>query len=250
MFIQLLLLSLFIQIALFIPAYIFKTDKLTDFSYSLTFIILTAMLFFNSDQGALKLTLFIMIGVWGLRLGLYLVSRIFKIGRDKRFDQIRTSFFSFLSFWIFQCLVVPLILLPPVFFFSRQGVYSIPTTVGFFIWFIGFLIEAFSDAQKFKFINNPKNKGKWVNVGLWKISRHPNYFGEILCWLGIYIYTYPSLTHTQRLIGLISPVVIVVLLLFISGIPKLEEKADKKWGLDRDYQKYKKRTAVLIPFIY
>lgn len=250
MFWNLLLISLGIQIILFIPAFILKTDKLTDFSYSLTFIILSGIMYLKSDQDIFKLILFLMIATWGFRLGYYLVKRIWKIGRDKRFDEIRMNFTKFLSFWLFQGAVIPLILIPSIFFFNLEISYSPVLIFGFVVWLTGFLTEAISDFQKYRFINNPKNKDKWVNTGLWKISRHPNYFGEILCWVGIYFYTFSSLVGIQKLISLISPLTIFVLLLFVSGIPKLEEKADKKWGKDKDYQKYKEKTAVLIPFIY
>lgn len=250
MFWELLLISLGIQVLLFIPAYLIKTDKLTDLSYSLTFVILAGLMYLRSDQDILKLILFLMVAVWGFRLGYYLVKRIWKIGKDKRFDDIRINLFKFLSFWVFQGAVIPLVLVPSMLFFNLKTSFSVILVFGFLVWLAGFLVETFSDLQKYKFINNPKNKGKWVNTGLWKISRHPNYFGEILCWVGIYFYTFSSLVGTQKLIALISPLTISTILLFISGIPKLEKKADKKWGSDKNYQEYKRKTAVLIPFIY
>lgn len=250
MFWNLLLISLAVQIVLFIPAFLLKTDKLTDFSYSLTFIILSGLMYLRNDQDVLKLILFLMILTWGFRLGYYLVKRIWKIGRDKRFDEIRINLSKFLGFWLFQGAVVPLILLPSMYLFSTKTNYSIILAIGCLIWFTGFLTETVSDLQKYRFINNPKNKGKWVDTGLWKFSRHPNYFGEILCWVGIYFYALTSLTDSQKLVALISPLTITILLLFISGIPMLEKKADKKWGSNKGYQKYKKETAVLIPFIF
>lgn len=250
MFLQFLLISLGIQILLFIPAYKLKTDKLTDLSYSLTFIVIATVLLVGSDYSWTKILLFLMILSWGLRLGLYLVKRIWKIGKDKRFDEIRIDFFRFLSFWIFQGVVVPVILLPSIFFFQSKTVYSPLLLIGFFVWIAGFLLETLSDIQKYRFIENPKNKGKWVDIGFWKFSRHPNYLGEIICWLGIYIYVFMSVNQLQRIFSLISPLTISSLLLFISGIPLLENKADKKWGRDKNYQEYKKGTAVLIPFIY
>jgi steroid 5-alpha reductase family enzyme len=250
MILNLLLVSLVVQIVFFIPAFRFKTDKLTDLSYSLTFILLSIISFLRNDATILKLVLLLMILIWGTRLGVYLFIRINKIKKDSRFDEIRIDFFRFLSFWIIQGVTVFIILLPAFFFFQNKANFSILTLLGFLMWIAGILTEGFADQQKFAFINDLKNKGKWVNIGLWKYSRHPNYLGEILCWSGIYLYTFSSLSSVHRLVGLVSPLTIIVLLLFISGIPKLEEKADKKWGSDKDYQKYKKNTAVLIPFIY
>ena len=250
MMLQFLLISLAIQIALFIPAFKFKTDKLTDLSYGLTFVLLALIAFLLSDVSFPKLLLLLMITAWGLRLGIYLFIRINKIKKDDRFDEIRTNFFRFLGFWLIQGVTVFVVLIPSLLFFQTTTVFSPLSLFGFGVWLTGLLIEGFADQQKFSFINNEKNKGKWVNVGLWKYSRHPNYLGEILCWVGIYLYTFSSLTYVYRLMGLLSPLFIIILLLFVSGIPKLEEKADKKWGSDKEYQKYKKKTAVLIPFVY
>lgn len=239
-----------IQVALFIPAYFFKTDKLTDLSYSLTFILLAGMSLLRSDITTLKLVLFFMVLAWGLRLGVYLFIRINKIKKDARFDEIRINSIKFLSFWVFQGLTVFVVLLPTLLFFQGNTSYSILVLAGFLIWLVGLVTEGFADQQKFAFKNNPKNKGKWVDVGLWRYSRHPNYLGEILCWVGIYLFTFSSLSVNYKLLGLLSPLFIITILLFFSGIPRLEEKADKRWGKNKEYQKYKKKTAVLIPFIY
>lgn len=250
MILNFLFISLAIQIALFIPAFKFKTDKLTDLSYGLTFVLLALIAFLQSDMAFSKLLLLIMVSIWGIRLGIYLFIRINKTKKDSRFDEIRIDFIKFLSFWVLQGITVFVILLPSIFFFqSITDVFPL-SFLGLCIWIIGILTEGFADQQKFAFINDPKNKGKWVDIGLWKYSRHPNYLGEILCWVGIYFYTYASLSPIYRLIGSLSPLFIIILLLFVSGIPKLEEKADEKWGSNKDYQKYKKKTAVLIPFIY
>jgi steroid 5-alpha reductase family enzyme len=100
--------------------------------------------------------------------------------------------------------------------------------------------------QKYNF--NKLKTGKWISIGLWKYSRHPNYFGEILCWIGIYIFAFSSLTNLDKLIALISPAYIAFLLIFVTGLPPLEKFADEKWGKDKEYQKYKKRTSILIPW--
>jgi steroid 5-alpha reductase family enzyme len=118
--------------------------------------------------------------------------------------------------------------------------------LGIIIWATGLVIETIADAQKFMFNNDPEKKGRWIDEGLWHYSRHPNYFGEILCWIGIYVYAfYPE--FEQGLVGLISPLFIILLLLFISGIPLLEKASDEKWGHNHEYKKYKRTTSVLIP---
>lgn len=250
MFLTLITLSLFLQILLFIPAYLIKTDKLTDFSYSLGFVGVGAYAFVSGGRDPLHLLLFIMILLWAIRLGGYLVYRISLIGRDVRFDKIRIDLLKFLQFWLFQGLVIPFILTPSVMFFQKEAVYDIWMVLGGLTWAVGLLIETFADVQKFNFKKSIVNAGKWIDVGLWRYSRHPNYLGEIMCWVGIYIYTIGQLNVLERAVGLVSPLVILIILVFVSGIPILEKKADEKWKGNKKYLEYKKHTAVLIPFIY
>ena len=118
--------------------------------------------------------------------------------------------------------------------------------VGLLIWVFGFAIEVIADLQKNRFNANPDNKGKFIQTGLWSRSRHPNYFGEIVLWVGVTVIALPVLRGWQW-VTLISPVFVTLLLTRISGVPLLEKKADKKWGGQEDYESYKKRTPVLIP---
>lgn len=242
--------SVGVNMLMFFPAYFLKTDKLTDISYALTFIALAIFGLTNHAVTFPSLVLATMIFTWAIRLGSYLLNRIRKIGKDKRFDERREKFWSFATFWLLQGVTVWVVLLPSNLFFGND-VESLPTVayLGSLIWLIGLIIEALSDKQKYDFINDPKNKGKWVNTGLWKYSRHPNYFGEILLWIGVYIFTIFGLSQTQTLIGLLGPLYIAVLIIFVSGIPLLEKSAEKKWGEDKNYQKYKNTTGVLVPFL-
>ena len=120
--------------------------------------------------------------------------------------------------------------------------------IGIVAWLTGFLFEVIADQQKRVFNSNPDNKGKFIDSGLWSISRHPNYFGEIILWYGIAIITFPSLEGWQY-ITLISPIFVTLLLTKVSGLNLLEERADKKWGELEDYKEYEKNTSLLIPFI-
>ena len=227
-----------------------KTDKLTDFSYSLGFIVIASWTFLQGERNAYHLWLYILIVLWSLRLGAYLVYRIAKTGVDKRFDQIRINFWKFIQFWVFQAIVIPIILLPSIYFFKLNAGFEVSMVFGIVIWTTGLIIESLADIQKLNFKNNVANKNKWIETGVWKYSRHPNYLGEILCWLGIYIFTFGSLEGYEKIIALLSPLTISVLLIFISGIPILEKKADERWGSNSVYKKYKKETSILIPFIY
>jgi steroid 5-alpha reductase family enzyme len=193
------------------------------------------------------LILLLMIAAWGLRLAGFLFVRILKQKKDKRFDGIRENFWKFLSFWVLQGVSVWLILLPAMLFMYQGTRVTFLTWLGFAVWLFGLHIEAIADMQKSNFKKDPKNKGRWIESGLWKYSRHPNYFGEMTCWTGAYLFTFSSLPVLFKLIGLASPLYIAILLLFVTGLPKLEAEADAKFGKMKGYREYKKRTSVIIP---
>ena len=123
------------------------------------------------------------------------------------------------------------------------------TIIGFIIWAFGYIFELLADAQKSEFKANPENKGKFIQSGLWSLSRHPNYFGEIIIWIGVAVVGFPVLSGWALLV-LISPLWVVAQLTLISGIPMLEKKADKRWGGQEDYEQYKMNTPVLIPRVH
>ncbi len=117
---------------------------------------------------------------------------------------------------------------------------------GLLVWLLGFSLEVMADRQKTRFRADSENVGKFINVGIWSWSRHPNYFGEIVLWIGVAIIALPALSGWQCL-TLISPVFVTILLTHISGVPMLEARADEKWGGRADYEAYKTNTPVLIP---
>ena len=118
--------------------------------------------------------------------------------------------------------------------------------MGVALWLIGFVIEVAADQQKKAFKENPENKDKFITGGLWSWSRHPNYFGEIVLWLGVTVVAFPHLQGWQY-VTLISPVFVFVLLRYISGVRMLEIRSDRRWGENPEYQQYKKSTSILVP---
>lgn len=233
----------------FIPAYIFQTEKFYDLIGSLTYISVTSFaLLFSENQDLRSILLAGLVIVWAVRLGTFLFRRILADGGDDRFDKIKPNFLRFLNVWSIQALWVVFTAAPVFIAISALksqdiGIFAI---IGGLIWLIGFTIEVVADSQKSKFRKNPENKKKFINIGLWSRSRHPNYFGEIVLWVGVMIITFPILQGWQW-IALISPIFVIFLLTRVSGIPLLERKADKKWGGQEDYETYKKNTPVLIP---
>jgi len=243
-----LLITLIINFVLFLVAYRRQSDKLTDFAYVLSFMVVALVTWLLSNHRSLaSTTAVVLVLVWALRLGTFLVMRIRKTGRDKRFDAIRGRFFGFLKFWLGQGFVAWLLLLPVIFMLSHSSRVTALFSIGFIIWLLGLSIEAMADLQKFRFKQDPKNKGIWIDEGVWRYSRHPNYFGEIAVWIGMYLVAFNTIPTPERIIGLVSPLAIFVTLRYISGIPILEKSADERWGNNPKYKKYKAATPLLIP---
>jgi steroid 5-alpha reductase family enzyme len=245
-------LAYLIQWVVFVPSFLRQTETLFDLTGSLTYVsLVTLALALGHDIDARATLLWAMVTIWALRLGSFLYRRIQKAGKDDRFDDIKPSFFRFLTVWTVQALWVT--------FTSAAALIGITTTVrvaldvwaavGTVVWAIGFAIEIVADAQKSRFSADSANRGKFIQTGLWARSRHPNYFGEITLWVGVLIVALPVLEGWQW-IALASPVFVALLLLRVSGIPLLEKKADAKWGGQADYEAYKKRTPVLIPRVF
>lgn len=239
--------SLVINLSMFLVAFRLQSDKLTDISYAVTFATIAIWGFAFSDGGPYHLLLMTMIVVWALRLGGFLLYRVVKKGKDARFDEMRGSFLKFGKFWLAQAVTVWVVMIPSIFAFEAQVEFTPLLAAGLAIWIVGLLCESVADLQKLRFSSDSKNKDRWIETGIWRYSRHPNYFGEILVWLGVYLYVVSSLTQFEAIVGLISPLFIITLLLFVSGIPILEKNADKRWGKLDAYKNYKKRTSILIP---
>jgi steroid 5-alpha reductase family enzyme len=189
-----------------------------------------------------------MVVVWAGRLGSYLFLRIRKAGEDKRFTDIKPSFPRFLNTWTLQGLWVTLTAaaaLAAVTTTERVGLGTM-TAIGLIVWVVGIGLEAVADAQKSRFRADPANKGRFISSGLWSWSRHPNYFGEILLWVGVALVALPVLRGWQW-VTLISPLFVAFLLLRVSGVPMLEKSADEKWGGEAEYEAYKRRTSLIVP---
>lgn len=241
-------LSLLVQAVFFAFAATLKTDKVTDLSYGLTFVLIVVALVRDSRaEGAAPVVLAVMVIAWGLRLAGYLLYRIVHMGRDARFDGIREKFWSFFKFWLFQGLAVWVIMLPVTLWFSRPGPLRPWMWAGALVWLAGFVIETVADQQKFAFKQTEQGRSRWTDTGLWRYSRHPNYFGELLCWWGVFLFAAPGLGRWIPF-ALLGPLAITGIPLFATGIPTLEASARKKWGDDPAYQAYRRRTRTLLPW--
>jgi steroid 5-alpha reductase family enzyme len=242
-------LAFLIQWLVFLPSYWLQTERFFDLTGSITYILIaTLAVVFSTGVDARSMLLLALVVIWAVRLGTFLFRRIQKAGKDDRFDEIKPSFLRFLNVWTIQALWVT--------FTAAAALIAITTTnrreldlfaiIGTLVWVFGFAFEVAADSQKSRFSANPENKGKFIQSGLWSRSRHPNYFGEIVLWIGVAVIALPVLQGWQW-VALISPVFVTLLITRVSGVPLLEKKADKKWGGQEAYEEYKKRTPVLIP---
>lgn len=240
-----------IQWIAFIPAYKFQTEMFYDLTGSVTYLlVVTSAIVMSPEIDPRSLILAILVGVWAIRLGSFLFARINQDGSDSRFDEIKPNFGRFLVTWSLQGLwvfVTAAAALAAITTGSNQPIGWIGLS-GIALWAAGFVIEVLADNQKSAFRGDPANNGKFIQSGLWAYSRHPNYFGEILLWVGVAVLAYPALQDWQ-LAALVSPLFVFLLLTKVSGIPLLEAKADKRWGDDPEYQAYKSSTPVLFPFL-
>jgi steroid 5-alpha reductase family enzyme len=225
------------------------SHKLADASYSLPFAFTAlATLALQNTYYLRQIAVTTMVVLWSLRLSFYLVYRSFYM-RDSRLEEIMRTGKGVFSFYSYQALLAWLTCLPVTLLnsFSHNVMPGLRDMIGYAIWGSGFLMESLADWQQFNYLQ--KNKGKFCNIGLWKYSRHPNFFGEILQWWGIFLSASPALTGWTWFPAILGPLSITLSILFVSGIPPLEQKYNRKFMSDPIYQRYKKNVPLLIPSI-
>ena len=241
-----------IQIVVFIPSYMFKTEHYYDLTGGITYIstIVIALFLKNSYESIDLISLLIgsLVIIWASRLSLFLFLRVKKSGEDIRFKKIKHSFSWFLmtfmlqGMWVFMCLFPAIIVISS--FNSELNNYAI---AGILVWVFGFLFEIVADYQKSNF--NKSNKGKFISTGLWSMSRHPNYFGEFILWLGITIASFGYIDNYKYIV-LLTPLFVYLLLTRVSGVNLLEDIGNKRWGDSEDYKKYKEKTPLFFPKLF
>ena len=245
------ILAFSIQWIAYIPAYIFHTEIYYDITGGVTYLSVIALALLSHislndelSQGILLIAL--LCSLWALRLSSFLFLRVKKAGSDRRFNKMKFNALQFLMTWTIQGLWVVVTLSAGL--AAMTSGEDIPlglmAYLGAAIWLVGFSIEVVSDRQKSAF--RKSDESGFIQTGLWSWSRHPNYFGEILLWLGIAVIAYPAL-EGWRLLTLISPIFVFVLLVFVSGVKMLEKSSLRRWGEDKAYLAYLERTSILVP---
>ncbi|MCH2614417.1 MAG: DUF1295 domain-containing protein, partial [Opitutales bacterium] len=239
-------LAFLIQWIAFVPAILKRTEKFFDLVGSITYIFITLLSLALVPKTDLRSCLLaVMVCLWAGRLGSFVFGRIHKVGKDKRFDKLKNSFVRFLGAWTLQGLWVTFTLaaaLAGITSVKREPI-GVLTMFGTLIWLFGFLLEIIADHQKSTFKKDPENRDNFIQSGLWSISRHPNYLGEIILWVGVSMVAIPVLQGWQWAM-LSSPLFVVLLLMRVSGIALLEKMADEKCGGQSVYESYKKKVAV------
>ncbi|NHJ05026.1 MAG: DUF1295 domain-containing protein [Candidatus Heimdallarchaeota archaeon] len=264
--------SIFIfMLIMFFVAIIVKNNSIIDICWSLNFVLATLVSFFvngfqNQTFYLSQIVLTGLIVIWGYRLAYHIAKRNLGKGEDKRYKERRDSwgknFYvkTFFLIFMLQALWAAIIVSPVVVANSvvRTGPWTswivydvsagliVPLVVGEIIWILGFYFEAMGDRQLRLFIKNPENKGKVIESGLWKYTRHPNYFGEITMSWGIFIIGISlALENPFYWITLIGPILYTLLIRYVTGVPEVEKHLITKPG----YKEYMERTSALIPWI-
>ena len=233
----------------FIPSFLYRTEKYFDLTGALTYISATlAAVALAEELDTRSWISAALVIVWAGRLGSFLFLRIQRDGHDVRFNEMKHDFWQFLMTWTIQGLWVTVTASAAfvVITATQNKALGFIGILGLSLWLIGFLFEVVADRQKSVFKTNPDNKDKFISTGLWSWSRHPNYFGEITLWTGMLILALPVLSGS-RWFAVISPIFVYLLLTRISGIPMLQKRGQERWGDLPEYQRYLERTSLLIP---
>ena len=233
---------------IFIPSYSFQTEHYFDLTGSISYLMAVSIGFIlNPSSDPRDLIIGSLIVIWAIRLGTFLFMRVKIDGKDKRFTVMKTEFVWYFmtwtigGFWVFITMAAGLAAITS----NETIALGWLALIGVCLWLLGFTIEVIADKQKRDFKKNPTKENEFITTGLWAWSRHPNYFGEIVLWIGIALIALPALSGWQ-LATLISPIFVYILLTKISGVPLLENRALKKWGSDLDYTSYLERTPKIM----
>lgn len=235
--------------SLFIISVIIKRNDIADIAWG-TGILLVAVTSYlqQVENGPLTQILLLLVALWGLRLTVRIFLRNIKKGEDPRYKQWRETwgkwfyFRSYLQVYLLQgflMIVVGYSVFHASIYADNEPI-GVLAMFGILIWCIGYFFETVGDWQLDKFIKSKPEKGTVLSSGLWKYTRHPNYFGEVTCWWGIWLMI---ATLPMSYIALISPLTITFLILKVSGIPMLE----KSFAGNVKFEEYKKRTSVFFP---
>ena len=242
-------LALFVYyLVLFFIALITRNNTVADVGWGLAFVLATFVsLYMNQFVVTRQVLVTMLVAIWGVRLSTHLFVRTWGMPEDWRYAARRRRwgphwlFHTFFGVFMGQA-VLATVIVSPVLWINTYGgpALGIQDAVGLMVWLVGFLFELVADHQLARFKADPTARGKVLATGLWRLSRHPNYFGEATMWWGIYLI---ALTVPGAGVTLIGPLVITYMLLRVSGIPLLE----KRFEGSPAYQRYQETTSPFLP---
>ncbi len=227
-----------------------KNVSIVDLFWGFGFVLASAVYFhFTEGLHPRKILLMILVGIWGLRLSIYLAWRNIGKGEDFRYQKFRNNFgahrywwYSFFSVFLLQGLLMWLITAPLLGAqFYQENELGLLDFTGLAVWLIGFVFEALGDRQLARFKANPANKGKVLATGLWRYTRHPNYFGDAAVWLGYALICASAGSY----IPLLGAALMIFLIIKVSGVSLLEKTLKNN---KPEYQEYIRKTSPFIPW--
>lgn len=232
----------------FIVALLVKDNSIVDIAWGAGFICVSIVTLIQGKGMAIRpVLLTALVSIWGTRLAIHIALRNRGKGEDFRYLKWRSEWGrwfvprSYLQIFLLQGILLLVISYPVILVNqSRNMDLTLLDAIGVLIWCAGFFFESVADYQLVRFKRNPKNKGKIMTGGVWKYSRHPNYFGEALLWWGVFSV---ALSVENGWTAIASPILITFLLLKVSGVSMLE----KKYIGNDDYAAYAKKTSPFIP---
>jgi steroid 5-alpha reductase family enzyme len=235
--------------AWFLAALLKKDNSLADVAWGPGFILVAGVTLFGRGEFAARQILVSgLVLVWGLRLSLHVFARNKRTGEDPRYAEWRRKWGkmvvlkSYLIVFLLQGLCLLVVSLPVMLVNSRpQKALGALDVLGVILWLAGFLAETVADLELARFKRDPLNRGKIMTEGLWKYSRHPNYFGESVMWGALFLF---ALSTRWGWLTVASPLLITFLLLRVSGVPPLEKRYEGR----ADFREYARRTSVFFPW--
>lgn len=238
----------FYMTVVFLLAQSLRDNSIVDIGWGIGFIFIAIFTLFAEESSLRKILISSLIILWGGRLSVHIFIRNRGRGEDFRYKNWRNTWKhfqlrSYFQIFMLQGLIMLIVALPVIWVNAgeprRIGFYD---AIGLVVFLCGFLIEVIGDWQMSRFKKQPENSGKLMITGLWQYTRHPNYFGEALLWWGIWLFAIPEI---NGLFTVVSPLIITLLLRFVSGVTMLEKKYEGR----PDWQAYKEKTPVFIPFL-
>lgn len=228
----------------YVISLITKRSDVADVAWGMGFVLIAWLSYFWGSSNYLSIAINCLVTIWGTRLAWHIYLRNRNKVEDYRYQQWRNewkNFYirSYLQIFVLQGILMLIIAIPVIAVNSGMANF-VNVGVGLMIWTVGFVFESVGDWQLKEFIKNKSNRGMVMDKGLWRYTRHPNYFGEVVMWWGIWVASLGNGSWWT----IIGPITISYLIIFVSGIPLLENKMQK----NKNYQEYMKRTSMFLPW--